>query len=213
MNFWDFINKYNGKYIDYDKAYGNQCVDLFRQFCKEVLEMDIQARGVNGAKDFWKNYDNEQALKDNFEKISNTPDFVPWTGDIAIFYNGNYGHISICTGQNSNTSIFESFDQNWPTNSVCKKVSHNYKNFYGVLRPKNQDKVTGNNKVEKVFAVKTNIRENHSINAVAHLYKANTTVEILEENVANENGYMWDKVYCFATGRTGYVARTQNRYK
>ena len=66
---------------------------------------------------------------------------------------------------------------------------------------------------KKVFAVKTNIREKPSLSGVAHLYKANTTVEILEENVANADGYIWDKVKAVATGRVGYVARTSTRYK
>ena len=65
----------------------------------------------------------------------------------------------------------------------------------------------------KVFAVNTNIRETPSLTGIAHLYKANTTVEILEENVSNVNGYIWDKVKAIATNRIGYVARTSNRYK
>lgn len=65
----------------------------------------------------------------------------------------------------------------------------------------------------KVFAVNTNIRETPNLTGIAHLYKANTTVEILEENVSNSNGYIWDKVKAVATGRIGYVARTSNRYK
>lgn len=66
---------------------------------------------------------------------------------------------------------------------------------------------------QKVFAVKTNIRETPGLNGVAHLYKANTTVNILEENVANVDGYIWDKVESVVTGRVGYVARTATRYK
>ena len=65
----------------------------------------------------------------------------------------------------------------------------------------------------KVFAVKTNIRETPSLSGIAHLYKANTTVKILEENVANADGYIWDKVQSIVTGRIGYVARTATRYK
>lgn len=68
-------------------------------------------------------------------------------------------------------------------------------------------------KTIKVFACKTNIRENPSLSAVAHLYKTNTTVEILAEDVARNNGYIWDNVRAIATGREGYVARTANRYK
>lgn len=77
----------------------------------------------------------------------------------------------------------------------------------------NVNSSTNNTKVVKVFKVNTNIRENPSLSATAHLYKANTTVEILAENVANVDGYVWDKVKAVATERTGYVARTQNRYK
>ena len=66
---------------------------------------------------------------------------------------------------------------------------------------------------KKVFKVKTNIRENPTLQAKAYLYKANTTVEILSEAVAKADGYVWDKVRAIATGRVGYVARTANRYK
>lgn len=76
MYFRDFMNKYMGKYVDYDGAYSAQCVDLFRQFNKEVLEI-AQPRGVNGAKDFWKNYSTDPNLYNNFDKIANTPTFVP----------------------------------------------------------------------------------------------------------------------------------------
>ena len=65
----------------------------------------------------------------------------------------------------------------------------------------------------KKFAVKTNIRETPGLNGIAHLYLPNTTVKILEENVSNADGYIWDKVQSIATGRVGYVARTESRYK
>lgn len=72
---------------------------------------------------------------------------------------------------------------------------------------------TNNTKTVKVFKVNTNIRENPSLSATAYLCKANTTVEILQENVGNYDGYIWDKVHCKAISRIGYVARTANRYK
>ncbi len=63
------------------------------------------------------------------------------------------------------------------------------------------------------FAVTTNIREKPTTSSTKHTYKPNTTVEILETNVANSDGYIWDKVVARATGRIGYVARTGERYK
>lgn len=63
------------------------------------------------------------------------------------------------------------------------------------------------------FAVTTNIREKPTTNSTKYTYKPNTTVKILETNVANNDGYVWDKVVARATGRIGYVARTGERYK
>lgn len=68
-------------------------------------------------------------------------------------------------------------------------------------------------KKQKIFAVSTNIRETPGLSGVAHLYLPGTTVNILEENVSNLDGYIWDKVESVATGRVGYVARTSGRYK
>lgn len=139
MYLQDFINKYNGKKVDYDGAYGAQCVDLFRQFNKEVLGI-VQPKGVNGAKDFWSNYSKDSNLYNNFDKIANTPSFVPQFGDVMVWGNGTYGHIAICTGKGT-VQTFESFDQNYPTGSTCHYVTHNYTGVLGVLRPKAQNKL------------------------------------------------------------------------
>ena len=139
MKFNEFINKYNNKYVDYDGAYGGQCVDLFRMYCKEVLEIG-QARAVNGAKNFWTNYSNDPNLYNNFIKIKNTLSFVPQKGDIAIWHNGTYGHIAICTG-NGDTKSFEIFEQNRPLKSKCHLGRDHYRNFYGVLRPKDKKNI------------------------------------------------------------------------
>lgn len=68
----------------------------------------------------------------------------------------------------------------------------------------------------KKFKVNTNLRENPTTDSTPHLYLTNTTVEILKTNVANQNGYIWDKVkVVYAKPNdfsVGYVARTANRY-
>lgn len=218
MNYDEFIKEYNGKSFDYDGVSGVQCVDLIKMYLNKVFGLTPGAWG--NAKDYYENYNNNSVLKANFDRIANTPSFVPDKGDIAVFGsslgNGN-GHICIATGE-GDTHNFYSYDLNWNGKTV-HKVQHTYKGFLGVLRAKDQSKVGGSTSTSsgvgttKVFAVKTNIRETPSLSGVAHLYKANTTVEILEENVANADGYIWDKVRAIATGRVGYVARTSTRYK
>jgi Skp family chaperone for outer membrane proteins len=134
-----FVEKYLGKKIDFDGAYGGQCVDLFRQYVKEVLELP-QPKGVNGAAEFWTGYDNDPNLKNNYEKIANTPTGVPQKGDVMLWNKkagGGFGHVSVFLSGNVDT--FVSFDQNWPTLSVCTKTNHNYTNVYGWLRAKKKE--------------------------------------------------------------------------
>lgn len=143
MTFNEFVNKYLGKKIDWDGYYGGQCVDLFRQYVDDVLDVP-QPKGVRGAKDFWYNYEIDQNLKNYYERIPNTTTFVPLNGDVVIWdkWSGNeFGHVAVFIEGDVNS--FTSFDQNYPTLSKCTKTKHNYLNpkVLGVLRPKKQTPV------------------------------------------------------------------------
>lgn len=142
MNYQEFINNFSGKALDYDGVAGVQCVDLAKFYLNRVFGLQPGAWG--NAKDYYENYNNISALKNNFTRIANTPSFVPQKGDIVIWGAGlgnTYGHIAIATGE-GNTSQFYSYDMNWG-GKACKKVLHNYKGFLGVLRPKDQSKING----------------------------------------------------------------------
>lgn len=137
MTFSEFRKKYLGKKVDWDGAYAGQCVDLFRQYVNDVLNLQ-QPKGVVGAKDFWTNYETDPSLKNNFQKIVNTPTGVPQEGDVMIWgaYTGNpYGHISIFIKGDVNK--FVSLDQNFPTLSKVTETEHNYTKprVLGWLRP------------------------------------------------------------------------------
>lgn len=137
MTLQQFIEKYKGKKIDWDNAYAGQCVDLFRQYCHEVLGIK-QPAGVVGAADFWANYSSDSVLNSNFEKIENTKEFVPVAGDVVIWNKnagGGFGHIAVVSSHNNDTQYFTSFDQNWSKISYCDTERHTYKNVLGVLRP------------------------------------------------------------------------------
>jgi len=144
MTLWQFIDKWIGKKLDWDNAWAGQCVDLFRYYCDEVLEID-QPAGVWGAANFWTNFETDPVLIANFTKVENNADFTPLEGDVMVWnFNagGGFGHIAICTGENTGTQYFKSFDQNWSRVSYCEIVNHSYKNVYGVLRPKQNMKIT-----------------------------------------------------------------------
>lgn len=122
-----------GKSFDYDGASGIQCVDLIKKYLNDVF--GIKAGSWGDAKDYFKLYSKRAPLVENFERIKNTPEFIPCFGDICVF-DGENGHICICTGKDGTTSKFQSIDLNYGSKKV-KTVTHNYKNFLGVLRPKN----------------------------------------------------------------------------
>lgn len=45
MNLNEFKNKYMGKSIDYDRVSGVQCVDLIKQYLKDVFGLNPRKHG------------------------------------------------------------------------------------------------------------------------------------------------------------------------
>ena len=149
MNYSEFINEYNGKSFDYDGVSGVQCVDLIKMYLNKVFGLNPGAWG--NAKDYYENFNN-LPLKNSFDRIANTPEFVPKRGDIAVWGAGlgnTYGHVAIATGE-GNTSNFYTYDLNWNGKTVHKE-NHTYKGFLGVLRPKDPDKIDGGEEEMKVY--------------------------------------------------------------
>lgn len=128
MTYGEFLLKWSGKGIDFDGAYGFQCMDLAHKYAVDVVGKDIPS--APAAKDVW------DRATTGYTKIANTPDGVPQQGDIVIWGTavGPYGHIAVFHTGDANS--FVSFDQNWPVNSLCHLQNHNYKGVLGWLRPK-----------------------------------------------------------------------------
>lgn len=113
----------------------NQCMDLAYLFTlfNHVPKVAIQHAT---AKQVFKQPND--VTREYFEIIRNTATFVPQEGDLGIFdgtTNNPSGHIVVHT-KNANTNKFESLDQNWAGMKKVTLVTHNYKNYLGVLRLK-----------------------------------------------------------------------------
>lgn len=96
MELSEFINKYLGKEVDFDGAYGVQCVDLFRQYCQDVLEVGHTGAVDGGAKDLYLNYDSMAKEKAVFDKIRDKSS--GHYGDVAVYdatAKNPYGHVAI----------------------------------------------------------------------------------------------------------------------
>lgn len=136
MTIEEFVAKWTGKGIDFDGAYGDQCMDLMHQYCVEVLGLtDGRILAAPGAKDVFLNY---SAIfgNEHFDKIDNTPMGVPQKGDIMFWGTGigKYGHVALFEG--GDASKFTSFDQNWNGHQYCETVPHTYTSVLGWLHPK-----------------------------------------------------------------------------
>lgn len=127
-----FIDKWNGEYLDYDKSFGYQCVDLVRSYVEEVHNLKPYAAipSTGSAKNIFKNFKDNQV----FKKVYNTPTGIPAIGDI-IFWDWRWpvtgwdGHVAIVTGANVNNFIV--FGQNYGQPNFCRY--QNYKDYRGVL--------------------------------------------------------------------------------
>jgi len=129
MTLKEFVDKYNGKLVDYDSFYGAQCSDLAQQYNKEMYGGPFLTG--EAAADLWETYP-----VDYYERVLNTPDAVPTPGDMMIWKKTTslpWGHVGICVEGDLNR--FKSFDQNWPTGAPCSLVEHNYTGVIGFLRP------------------------------------------------------------------------------
>lgn len=154
MTYTQFVEKYLGKQIDWDKAYGGQCVDVYRQYCNDLGFK--QSPGVVGAVDIWTSY-----IKTDFDKVANSATGVPPQGSVVIWDKsiGPYGHVAVC--DSGTTKSFKSIDQNWPTDGgtgVVHYVTHNYNGVLGWLIPKIkvlEETMTDNEKILLDF-IKTN---------------------------------------------------------
>lgn len=127
MNAQEFMDKYNGKGIDFDGYYGFQCADLAQQYNKEVVGA---GKFSGNAINYWDNYDHN-----GYEKIANTPTNVPQLGDVVIWGTsvGQYGHVAVF--HHGDVNSFTSFEQNWPSGSTSHYQNHNYNGVLGWLRP------------------------------------------------------------------------------
>lgn len=118
-----FIVNNLDKKVDFDNKFGFQCVDLYRQYCKDVLGIP-QTPAVEGAKDIWENHGSLKQSKDSFA-----------VGDILIYDatpSNKYGHVCILVSL-LDSDTFVVFEQNGFEQSGAKLTVRNTTNLLGSL--------------------------------------------------------------------------------
>ena len=133
MYFEQFMTRYCGKKVDFDGAFGAQCVDLFRQYCRDVL--DIPHTGsVDGAKDLYLKYNDLPLEKKYFTKCAKNT--VPQFGMVAVWnatQTNSYGHVAIVVGKIDASTLIV-FEQNGVLQDGAKLVRRETKNLLGYLK-------------------------------------------------------------------------------
>lgn len=92
-----------GQSLDFDRAYGLQCFDLFNYYYQFLTGRNPYAfgYGVEGAKDIY------DVNTDVFDKIDDSDTLTPQPGDVLIYgssWGSGYGHAEICEYSDSNGS-------------------------------------------------------------------------------------------------------------
>lgn len=132
MKLDEFINKYIKTKVDFDGAFGAQCVDLFRQYCKDVLNIP-HTGAVEGAKDLFLKYSELPLEIKYFKKYQAN---CPECGDVAV-WNSNlsnkFGHVAIIISVIDENNLLV-FEQDGFRQDGAKFATRSMNNMLGVLR-------------------------------------------------------------------------------
>lgn len=89
MTYQEFVKKYDGKYVDFDGSYGNQCWDLAQFYFTEVLNLPSSILSGCGLVSNMLYPPKRDVLNQYFDEV---PTNQMMQGDVCIW---EYGHIAI----------------------------------------------------------------------------------------------------------------------
>ena len=204
----EFFDSLVGKFLDVDGTGSatnkNQCVDVVKSYCNKVFGVPVSSMsGYGDAWEYFENFSKKTAITPYFNKIDYKSGMQLRAGDIVVWErsvnSSNAGHIAIANGTYNSTS-FETFDQNWPSGSACKFVTHNYNKVNGILRPKDYSKV--------VKSSSSNVSGSGKY-PTAVAWKNGTTKEAVfkENNLSGEIGWLaaQESAKCYAKSGNSYL--------
>lgn len=134
MTIAEFIRKYINTSVDFDGAFGAQCVDLFRQYCKDVWNLP-HTGSVEGAKDLVLNYKNLPKEKEYLVCLKPTAKIK--CGDVVVWGatpTNKYGHVAILIAEIDDDFLV--LEQNGFAQDGTKTVIRSRNNVIGFLRKK-----------------------------------------------------------------------------
>ena len=131
MTLAEFVAKYQGVYVDFDHAFGAQCVDLIDRYAVDVLGIPIV--WVRGAIDW---FGQDAAFLGWQRNVWGDRNSKPSGGAIVIWGpnaragTGVFGHCAICTDPGDGLS-FGAFSENYPTGTPARLRRFTYDGVIG----------------------------------------------------------------------------------
>lgn len=132
MTLLEFVNKNCGKKVDFDGYYGAQCVDLFRQYCRDVLDVP-HTGAVEGAKDLVERYWSLPVERKHFVLCKDASSVK--SGDVVVWGatdKNRYGHVAIAVAEDENVLLV--FEQDGFKQDGAKLAWRSKNNVIGVLK-------------------------------------------------------------------------------
>lgn len=130
MTLTQFIKKYLGSKVDFDGQFGAQCVDLYRQYCADVLCVP-QSPAVDGAKDIINNPGTLKVTRDSALADYSRGDVLIWGATSS----NKYGHVAILV-EIYNTKYFIVLEQDGFKQDGVKLAFRSRENLLGCLYKK-----------------------------------------------------------------------------
>lgn len=117
----NWVRSQVGKGLDYDGAYGNQCVDLICYYYKYLGQTSPGGNAIdytsNKLPSEWSRIQGAQLQK----------------GDILVYSGGEFGHVAIYAND------YESYHQNFNKHKYIEKITYKYNQmgiqYWGIIRP------------------------------------------------------------------------------
>lgn len=159
----EWANSKVGQSLDYDGAYGAQCVDLI---CFYYSFLGNTSPGGNANKYA------SNSLPSGWQRIQYYSGFVPQAGDIAVwtYASSSLGHVAIITSADSSRMYV--VEQNGSTGvTKSSSYSYSYGTFYGVIRP--DFCITSDTTAPTISSPSVSCKTENQFNINAELYDEN----------------------------------------
>lgn len=135
ISFEDFCIKYDGVKVDFDKAHGFQCVDLFRKYNEEVNGYPHTGTCAisGGAKDLYLYYDEMPVEKKYYKKVKSNfkpKDVLVWDGTTL----NKMGHVALFMSYFGKDKVIV-LEQDGLKQDGTRIRIRSTKNLLGALRP------------------------------------------------------------------------------